>query len=331
MPDIQEDVMRELMRDATSDLVASPAVTAGVIRRQRRRQFRTRMIGAGATAAVAGLAVGIVAATSGPGPAGNGGRPTGVQNAELTAAQETLYSLSSAAAQSPRPSGRYVVMTEKTVSGGDTGVKTTVIDTVTGGGLEYQDINPGPSTAKTPQPPPVLKAAPGTSPTAAQLGAMPTSAAQLKAGLLAQAQHEQAQAEQQILQKVQAEQKMNPGQKIATPAISQSTPDDLIFSAATSLLWQPNLSPALRSALYKVLASTPGVKVNPHARDSIGRPATEISRVLDWGGADVMAFEDPANGATLETASKLPGEGLDEDTYLSVRYSNSIPPNPYRH
>ncbi len=39
------------------------------------------------------------------------------------------------------------------------------------------------------------------------------------------------------------------------------------------MLWNRLVSPALRSALYQVLAGVPGVTVNPSARDS-HRPAS---------------------------------------------------------
>jgi len=319
MPDIQEEVMRELMRDATSDLFAPRTAAASAIRHERRRQFRSRMIGAGATAAVAGLAVGVVLTTSG-GAAGPAGTTPAVHNAQLTAAQQTLYSLSSAAAGPHQQSGRYVIMTEKTVSGGESGPKTSVIDTVTGSVVTYQDIALS-AVPKTPQPPAVLKSGPGSVPTQADLNAYPTSPAKLRAELLALARQQVALAQSQAAKK-------NPGGK--TPPVSQSTDDDLVFSGATNLLWQPNLSPVLRSALYKVLATTPGVKVSPHAQDSAGRPAVEISRVNDWGKANVMTFENPKTGATLETASKLPAEGVNQDLYLSIKYSNSVPGNPYQ-
>ena len=317
MPDIQEDVMRELMHDATSDLFAPPGAAAGALRHQRRRQFRTRMIGAGATAAVAGLAVGVVVTTSG----GTGSVPGGgvTHSAQLTAAQQTLYSLSSASAGSSRPEDRFAVMNEETVSDGATGRKTSVIDTVTGTVITYQDLSGIPKGE--PAPPSVLKSGPGSTPTQAQLNAMPTSVANLRAEILAQAKQQLAVAQQQVAKK-------NPGGK--TAPVSQSTDNDLVFSGATDLLWQPNLSPAVRAAIYKLLAATPGVAVNPHAHDSAGRAAVEISRVNNWGKATIMTFENPKSGATLETASQLPGEGLNEDLYLAVKYSNAIPGNPFQ-
>jgi hypothetical protein len=345
MPDIQEDVMRELMRDATADLHAPRSAAAGAIRHVRRRQLRNRLIGAGAAAAVAGLAVGVIVTTSSGGAGGFTPPAVSTGPLQLTAAQQALYSLSDAAAGSHNPAGRFVIMTEKTVSGAETGQKTSVIDTATGAVITYQDISLGASPVGTPRPPAVLRNGPGTMPAQAQLDAMPTSPGKLKAELLAQAKQQIADAQQKLR-----------GQKPGAGPVSKSSDNDLVFTGATDLLWQPNLSPALRAALYKVLASTPGVKVSPHARDDAGRPAVKISRVLDWGSANVIAYENPKTGATLETASQLTkgsGKGqnvykstktgrpivtappkagdLDADVYLSIKYANSIPGNPYRH
>src|SRR6202012_1914346 len=175
--------------------------------------------------------------------------------AQLTAAQRTLFGLSAAAAATPRPSGRYVVLTEKTVSesGGvsENGPKTSVIDTVTGGGVTYQDLTvsgrPG-----TPVPPGVLQAAPGTSPTIKQLDALPTGTPALRAALLAQAKQQLAAAD-----KIAKQQAAKAGKKIGGAAPTP-TDDDLVFEQATDLLWEPGLSPGLRAAVYKVLAATPG-------------------------------------------------------------------------
>ena len=52
--------------------------------------------------------------------------------------------------------------------------------------------------------------------------------------------------------------------------------DDKVFQQASYLLWNPLVSPSLRSALFKVLATVPGVQVNPSTRDSLGRPAIEL-------------------------------------------------------
>src|ERR1700733_1990617 len=104
MPDIDEDVMSQLMIQSTADLFARPAATAQALRRQRQRRLRTRVLGVTGIAAAAGLAVGTLVIPSGAQPAarpgvaagtggtgGTGGSGGTVHAAELTAAQQTLY------------------------------------------------------------------------------------------------------------------------------------------------------------------------------------------------------------------------------------------------
>ncbi|HEY1625208.1 MAG TPA: hypothetical protein VGG16_15560 [Streptosporangiaceae bacterium] len=258
-------------------------------------------------------------------PAGPAAHGTTVH---LTAAQKTLFGLSHAAAKTARPSGRYVVMSEQSASvdssGSETGPKTSVIDTVTGGGVEYQDI-----TVKgeqgTPIPPARLTAAKGSSPTVAQLDAMPADPTALRANLLATARQQLEQAE-----KISEQQLAKTGKPYPKAKLPQSTDDDLVFEAATDLLWEPHLSPQLRSALYKVLANTPGVVVNANATDSSGHPAVEISRPDTAGGTNVETFEDPSTGATLESAWNYGHGEYSEDLYESIEYTDTIPADPYK-
>ena len=328
MRDIDDDVMSQLMIQSTADLFAGPAATAEALRRHRQRRLRTRVLGVTGVAAAAGLAVGTLAIPSGL--AGSAGTTHIMQ---LTAAQQTLYGLSAAAASFDRPAGRYVVMTEKSIdvangSGNDdeVGPKTDVIDTLTGGGVTYQDIKVTGANGD-PQPPAVLQAAKGTSPTTRQLDAMPTSPAGLRGFLLAQAKQQLTQA-----YAWEAQQAKKAGKKIPAKLPTGPTPtdNDLVFEQAAGLLWEPNLSPALRAALYKVLAGTPGVQVKTGARNSSGRLAVEISRTDQVAKAKVETFENPKTGATLESAWIEPSGELLEDLYLSITYTNQIPANPYR-
>lgn len=337
MPEVlDEDILRELMVRCTSDLSAPPGAADAAIRRQRRRRLRTRALTAAGTAAAAGIAVGTMASASGTGTGGGARAATHGPAIRLTAAQQALFSLSTAAAATPRPSGRYVVQAEKSTSiesgsgssSDEIGPKTSVIDTVTGGGVTYQDITvSGAGAGGTPAPPGVLNAPAGSSPTRAQLDALPTDPTALRATLLAQAKQQISQAQQLIEQKLKLEHAKAP---IAVPKADPGlTDDDLVFEQATDLLWEPDLSPQLRSAVYKVLADTPGVTVQTGAKDSSGRPATEISRYQAAGKTTVETFEDPATGATLESAWRSPGS-FDEDLYLSTTYSNTIPADPYQ-
>ena len=340
MPEIEEDILRQLMARSTDDLFASPAAATAAIRRQRRHRMRTRVLGAAGTAAAAGVAVGVlVSSGSGTRPEqaseGGSGTKSAAVPIRLTAQQTTLLSLSAAAAATPRPSGRYVVQTEKTdttdvypagtlVPGPNgkqtalthqviftqTGKKTSVIDTTNGSVITYQDLsNNGKGDPFGDTPPAVLDNGPGTEPTNAQLDALPTGTKALRAALLADA-----------IQQDQPSFMRGP----------KPTDDDMVFEQAALVLWNPNLSPALRSALYKVLAATPGVEVKPDATDSSGRPAVEISRFEGWSKQEVEAFEDPQTGATLESAWVGPSAGYAEDLYVSVTYTNTVPTDPYK-
>jgi hypothetical protein len=234
-----------------------------------------------------------------------------------------------------------VVLTEQTTSidsGGpsgavrETGPKTNVIDTITGGGVTYQGITVT-NEHGTPTPPTVLQAANGTSPTRAELDKWPTGTAALRAALLAQAKQQAVQAQKFMDQKrIEVEKQLKgknykPAPLPKQPALSDA---DLVFEQAADMLWQPDLSPALRSALYKVLAATPGVKVEAGATDSSGRAATLISRPADSGGYTVKTYMNPRDGATLESAWAGPGSTFDGDLYLHIDYTDTIPPNPYQ-
>jgi hypothetical protein len=175
-------------------------------------------------------------------------------------------------------------------------------------------------------PPSVLRAAPGTSPTIRQLDAMPTGTAALRAELLAQAKQQLAEANKQVQEQV-----AKAGKKSRVAAAPAPTDDDLVFEQASDLLWQPDLSPALRAAVYKVLAATPGVIVEAGTADSSGRPAVEISRTDTVGKTDVETFENPKTGATLESSWRQASGEFDEDLYLSISYTNTVPPSPYGH
>jgi hypothetical protein len=95
------------------------------------------------------------------------------------------------------------------------------------------------------------------------------------------------------------------------------------------MLWEPDLSPALRSAVYKVLAATPGVRVKTGVTDTSGRPATEISRVNTVAHDDAETFLDPRTGGTLESAWAYPSGEFDADLYEKITYTNALPSDPY--
>jgi hypothetical protein len=333
MPEIDEVVLHDLMHRATDDLHAPSAVTAGIVSLHRRRRVRARLMSVGATGAAAGIVAGVLASGGGNSPAARSTRPTTVNGTiKLTAAQRTLYHLSDAAAATARPAGRYVVMREKQTSQGDNGGEESsesiyVINTATGGSLAYQDY---------PGVPHQLSAAAGT--TQAQYDAMPTAPAALRALLLAQARQQNAQTAKILRQKFrQGHKGAVPKSKFAYPQQPRIDAATLVYEQATYTLWSPLLSPALRSALYKVLAATPGVVVKTGVRDALGRPAVEISHFNRWAHEYTEVFDNPKTGATLETADVTPANpaqhitaSYGSDVYQSITRTNTIPPNPYR-
>jgi hypothetical protein len=250
----------------------------------------------------------------------------------LTADQRVLYHLSSLAArQQQGQGGRYAVMSTE-----GTDVKdTTVLDSRTGNMWSYQEGSHSTPSGKS--------FTADYSPTAARFAAMPTDPAALRTALVAQ-------------WKEQTKAAPNPVGKTnhATPTPSglpvSENDNDMVFQQATYLLWNPLVSPALRSALYKVLATVPGVKVSTTVRDSVGRPAIELSRKdssgLPGGKSDgqiYATYESPTTGAVLESAITYPpgsdvvtpqnsdGNGTVTDTtvYLPVTWASVVPANPY--
>jgi hypothetical protein len=321
MPGIDEDIVRELMHRGTDDLHASPHITAGIVRHQRHRRLRNRALSVAATGAAAGTVFAVVASASGGAPRSNAtrssatrpdaSRPATTPALKLTAAQTALYQLSSAAAGTARPEGRYVVMAEKQ----DDYARTSVLDSLTGDVWTYQRGAGVPSE---------LPVARHDSPTAAQFDAMPTGTASLRALLLRQARKQQAQAiaEQQ--------RELAKAGKKAVVRQPRLTDDDWVFEQATTMLWNPLVGPDLRAALYKVLAGTPGVRVNSHTKDDLGRAAVEISRTATATGIKDQTFENPKTGAVLETAFAYPDGTKGTDLYLSATSRDTVPPNPYR-
>jgi hypothetical protein len=328
MPGTDEDVLRELMHRATADLHACPDVGSAVLTRQRRRHWRTRAVSAGLTGVAAGTAAGLLATS---GPATSGGQPTGggqpassAPVLKLTAAQRAIYQLSSAAAQTPRPAGRYIALAEKDDSGGQISRRTSVFDGKTGEGWTFQEGAGIPATL-----PPERHA----SPTEAQLDALPTSTAALRAYLLGQARQQDATARKALARQLAKLPKAAREKKAAAiPSGPPQSNDDLIFGQATDMLWNPMVGPALRSALYKVLATTPGVQVNTTARDASGRRAIELSRPDQASGWLTATFENPGNGSVLESLWAGPGDTASSritSLYQPVTSSRTFPGDPY--
>jgi hypothetical protein len=124
----------------------------------------------------------------------------------------------------------------------------------------------------------------------------------------------------------------------ATSPTSAAVREDDVYEAASDLLRSPLVQPALRSALYKVLATTSGVSLDAHATDPAGRPAVAMSRTYSQDGQRLrsITYENPTTGAVLAQTSSQHGAnapltGTSTAIYQPVTTTNSMPANPYRH
>jgi hypothetical protein len=118
---------------------------------------------------------------------------------------------------------------------------------------------------------------------------------------------------------------------------SATVRDDDVYEAASDLLRSPLVQPALRSALYEVLATTSGVSVDSHATDPAGRPAIAMSRSYTQNGAQLQSitYENPTTGAVLAQTSSVhganaPATGTSTAIYQPATSTNSMPANPYK-
>jgi hypothetical protein len=319
MPATDEDFIRDLMHRATGDLHAPSEISAGIVSQHRRR--RTRALGITATGAAAVTAFGVIAATSGLAARPSASMPV----ITLTAAQRTLDHLSSAAAAARTPAGRYVTMKE--LAGNEK--KTSIIDSKTGDVWTYQPGGHGV---------PKFLFSRNAATTQAQFAAYPVGLPALRTLMIAQARKEQAQALRVQLAAIAIKDKghYRQAKRALLRSMPKETSNDYVFSQASYLLWNPVVTPSLRAALLKLLAATPGVAVNSRAKDSIGRPAVEISRFDDAADYTMAIFEAPDATRVLETSSIEPAKPAQDgfpaqaastlsDTYLSITRSNIRP------
>ena len=258
MPVTDEDIVRDLLHRATDHVQPPGSIAAEVIARQQRRDRHRRVVSLAATGAALATAAGVIAvvpggqATRAPGTTAPGtGQATSTKPAiTLTADQRVLDKLSSAAASQATGTGRYVVM----MTQGQDVKDTSVFDSLTGDMWSYQQGTDGSPSGKG-----YTK---DYSPTAAQFNAMPTSATALRAALIA----EWDAANKPVPKPVRK------GHPVPIPRPIPVSDNDKVFQQATYLLWYPLAGPALRSALYRVLATVPGVTVRSSAHDASGRP-----------------------------------------------------------
>jgi hypothetical protein len=305
MPITDEDVLRELLHRATDDLHAPSAVTAGIVTRHHRRLRNTRILSVTTTGvAAAAVVAAVVAARVGPSAPSQARHPAALPATELLptklppvelTAMQVLDQLSVAAARAQQPTGRYVALTEIRQGLVE---RTTVFDGLTGDVWTYQHGGGVPGE---------LPVATHWSPTRAEFAAWPTNPAKLRALLLSPRGQTLMEGEE------------------GSEEVNGETPDGLVFQEATNWLWNPLLSSALRSAMYKVLAATPGVTVKTGTTDATGRPAIEISRYDNNTHEQSTTFESPSTGAVLEQDFSDAGTAV----YVAVTGYSTPPTNPY--
>jgi hypothetical protein len=303
MPITDEDFLRELLHRATDDLHAPSAVAAGIVTRHRRRLRNTRILSITTTSVAAAAVVAAVVVTRvGPSAPSQERHQALLPATELPpvklTAMQVLDQLSVAAARAPQPADRYIALTEIRGGLGPRYEQMTVFDALTGDVWTYEDGSNLPSGS------PVST---HWSPTRAEFAAWPTNPAKLRALLLTPGVPAVGLAE------------------VFKDVIPGESPDGLVFEEATNWLWDPLLSPALRSAMYKVLAATPGVTVKTGTTDTIGRPAIEISRYDSATHEESTTFESPSTGAVLEQDFSDAGT----DVYAAVTGYATPPVNPY--
>jgi hypothetical protein len=318
---IEEEILRDVLHRSTEDLFApsgSAAKVIGYCRHHRHKKLRRAAFATGMT----GIAV-IAAVTAVATPSADSPRESASSPPRATAGQRELYQLASASKAVQQPHGRYAVLTERQ----DGNLKISVIDSLTGDIWTYQ---------RGPGIPDDLPVDAHGSLTSAQFAALPTDPVALRAALVAEGLVQPLEGRPQVSTRTYAL-RSSSFKAAEVPISIAANEENIIFAAATGMLWNPLVGPSLRSALYKVLATTPGVVVDPNARDALGRSAVEISR-LDTDSKLLLAtFESPSTGAVLEsTFTNLPGQvttqnlELGSDLYLSVVWANSVPPNPFR-
>jgi hypothetical protein len=320
MPTVDEDILRDLMHRSTEDVHARREVASSIVAHHRRTHRRvvagTAVTGALAVAAASTALFAASPITTAPGSSGHS-LSTAKHGTSL------LYQLASASAAVPALSGRYVVLSETDTETGLAGEskRTTVEDVQTGASTTYQAAFPvdgvAPSSSYTSEPSVLTDGVGHSSTTAAFYAGLPTDPTALRAQLLGLAEEQEAAAD--------AAQRAKPNAVVTEPTL---TADDNVYQEADEMLWSPVVGPSLRSALYKVLATTPGVTVVNNATDPSGRPAIKMQRTYTGVAATDITYEDPATGAVLAQVWSNPGDVITA-VYQPITSSDTIPPDPY--
>jgi hypothetical protein len=117
----------------------------------------------------------------------------------------------------------------------------------------------------------------------------------------------------------------------------QQAVNDVVFTSAVGVMGGEMVTPAVRAAAYRVLASVPGVKVRPGVRFGNGQVGTAV-----WMASDqptwALTCVDPATSymcgdeeITVQPVAGLPvGSVLTYDIDLSSGWTNTAPHKPTR-
>jgi hypothetical protein len=320
MPTVDEDVLRDLMQRSTEDVHARSEVASRIVAHHRRTHRRV-ITGTAVTGALAVAAASTALFATSPGTATLSHSGHAIDSAKHGTA--LLYQLASASADVPALSGRYVVLSETDTETGLAGEskRTTVEDVQTGASTTYQGAFPvdgvAPSSSYTSEPSVLTDGVGHSNTTAAYYASLPTDPAALRGQLLAMAKEQEASANAALQQK--------PNAMVTEPTL---TDDDSVYQEADEMLWSPVVGPSLRSALYKVLATTPGVTVVNNATDPSGRAAIKMQRTYTGVAATDITYEDPATGAVLAQVWSDP-EGVITAVYQPITGTDTIPHKPY--
>jgi hypothetical protein len=321
-----ETLLRDDLHSITADQPFTPDVTAIEHRaRQLHRRTVTGRAVAGLGVAAAVTAVAIAAGTGSPGHTGGQRLAGGPKGSTTQAVLYRLATLSAAAAPSP---GRYAILSETDTETGEPGEskRTSVIDTQTGASTTYQQAYPAdgqaPGSDYTSEPSDLTEGPDPTS-TEAWYTALPTDPTALRAKLLSVAKQQAAQTAQAL-----AQQAAKVGKSMSLGSQPVLSDDDYVYQEADTLLWSPLVQPALRSALYKVLAGTNGFTITTDATDPSGRPAIAMTR-HDNGVPEIdTTYEDPATGAVIAQVWAENGDTITA-VYQPITRTDTIPANPY--
>jgi hypothetical protein len=324
-PQFEDRLLATILDEFDTLTTTAPAVTP-------HRSRRAAWVAVPGLAAAAAAAVVVAVAVPGREPRATTHHPT-VSSRSLivltSPRHRALVKLAAASVSAPALQGRYVVLSETDSETDEPGQsrRTTVIDSQTGSSVTYQQ-----PYADTDAPAQLTEGAQRTD-TEAWYVALPTRPAALRARLLRMAKAQQRQANAMMRRKRKLEARLlKSHQAVPLPKVAQPRPsaDDLVYEEANDMLWSPLTPPALRSALYKVLAGTSGFTLDTDATDPNGRPAVAMTRSTDLGATAEtdITYEDPSTGAVLAQVWKT-GSDTITAVYQPVTSTDTMPSNPY--